>query len=256
MKSQSLVLTAALAFMPAAAWAQSEDARPPVIVATPSSQPLPARPSMITNPAWARQPQLAYPQAALDAGLEGAVTLSCTVSRDGRLTDCEVREDVTPGYGFAEAALAGAETARVSPRTVDGLAQDGKATWTARFRLPDPAEAPSPPPADGGLYAADGRLMGDSPRWTRRPTPTAGDLPPALLRTRGPVHAGAVVACRVREDGRLEDCRAEDETPRGAGVGAAAVRIARRGRLETPVAADPSGARPIVRTTITFHVGI
>lgn len=137
-KSQSLVLAVALAFTPGAVWAQSQDTRPPVIVATPSPHPAPPRPSMITNPQWSQPPQLVYPEAALNANAEGAVTMSCTVTRARRLSDCQVREDTTPGFGFAEAALDGAATARVSPRTVDGLAVNAKATWTARFRLPSP----------------------------------------------------------------------------------------------------------------------
>lgn len=141
-KSQSLVLTALLLLAPGVAWAQAEETQPPVVVR--EGQPRPPaltvapRPSLITNPRWAEQPGLVYPEAALNANAEGAVTMSCTVTRAGRLADCQVVEDTTPGFGFAEAALAGAASARVSPRTVDGLAVNAKATWTARFRLPSP----------------------------------------------------------------------------------------------------------------------
>lgn len=252
-KSQSLGLAASLVLAPGAAWAQSSETRPPVAVAVLPETPPPPRPSMITNPAWARQPRLTYPEAALDAGVEGSVTMRCTVSREGRLVDCEILQDARPGHGFAEAALAGALTARVSPRTVDGLAEDAKAIWTATFRLPEEPGPPTPPPG-GGLYDANGGLLDVPPRWARRPTPVADDLPTALLRMRSPVHAGAVVACRVQTDGRLADCRAEGETPSGAGVGEAAVGVVRRGRLATPIGAGSATGPFTVRTTITFHI--
>ncbi|HEV2083226.1 MAG TPA: TonB family protein [Brevundimonas sp.] len=247
-------MLALLLLVPGAARAQSEDTRPPVAVIVPQSAGAPPpRPSMITNPAWGRQPRLEYPEPALDAGVEGSVTLRCTVSRTGYLVDCEVLEDVRPGFGFAEAALAGAATARVSPRTVDGLAEDAKATWTATFRLPEEPGPPAPPPG-GGLYDANGGLLDVPPRWARRPVPVADDLPAALLRMRSPVHAGALVACRVRTDGRLEDCRAEAETPRGAGVGEAAVGVVRRGRLAMPIESGSAAGPFTVRSTITFHI--
>jgi TonB family protein len=257
-KSQSLVLTALIMLAPGAAWARSGELAPPVVVR--EGQPRPPaltaapRPSLITNPRWSERPQLVYPEPALAANVEGAVTMTCTVSRTGHLVDCEIVSDSTPGFGFAEAALSAAASARVEPRTVDGLAEDAKATWTARFRLPEAAARPPVPPTGGALYDADGKVVDALPQWARRPLPTARDLPPRLLRMRGPVNAAAIVACRAEVDGRLSDCRAESESPAGAGVGAAAVGIARRGRLAAPIAPDVSGQQPTVRTTITFHI--
>lgn len=256
-KSQSLVLTALLLVAPGVAWAQAEETQPPVVVR--EGQPrLPAltvapRPSLITNPRWSERPQLVYPEPALAANVEGAVTMTCTVSRTGYLVDCEIVSDSTPGFGFAEAALSAAASARVEPRTVDGLAEDAKATWTARFRMPE-ATQPALPPTGGALYDAHGNVIDALPQWARRPLPTARDLPPRLLQVRGPVNAAAIVACRAEADGSLSECRAESESPAGAGVGDAAVGIARRGRLVAPIAPDASGRQPTVRTTITFHI--
>lgn len=253
-KSQSLGLLALMVLAPGTAWAQSEDTRPPVAVYD-GPPPLPPRPSMITNPTWGRQPQLVYPERALAANVEGAVTMTCTVARTGVLVACEVISDSNPGYGFAEAALAGAATARVSPRTVDGLAEEAKATWTARFRLPTPPESPPVPPPNGAFYDSRGGMLAGTPQWRARPVPTVRDFPERLLRMRGPVAAVAVVACQAETDGSLSQCRAESESPAGIGVGRAAAGIARRGRLVAPIAPLPSGEQPTVRTTITFHVG-
>lgn len=257
-KSQSLVLTALILLAPGAAWAQSGELAPPVVVREGQPRPLALtvapRPSLITNPRWAERPRLVYPEPALAANVEGAVTMTCTVSRTGHLVDCEVVSDSTPGFGFAEAALSAAASARVEPRTVDGLAEDAKATWTARFRMPEAAQ-PALPPTGGALYDADRNVVDASPQWARRPLPTARDLPPRLLQMRGPVTAAAIVACRAEADGSLSDCRAESESPMGAGVGEAAVGIARRGRLAAPIAPDASGRQPTMRTTIIFRTG-
>ena len=136
-KSQRLILLILMVLAPGTALAQSVDARPPDVVRE-GSAAMPPRPSMITNPRWAQQPALVYPSAALDAGIEGAVVVGCRVRRDGRFEDCEVVSETPAGFGFAAAAVEASKTARVHPRTVDGLATDSRATWTARFRLPSP----------------------------------------------------------------------------------------------------------------------
>ena len=117
---------------------------PPVIV-RPDGSP-PPRPSVITNPSWARPPAPEYPLAAMKAGVEsGRVTLSCIVQPNGQLTGCTVRNETPPGLGFAESALAATQRARVSPRTVDGAAEHARVTFTVRYMLP-PEPEPLPPP--------------------------------------------------------------------------------------------------------------
>ncbi|HYD27163.1 energy transducer TonB [Brevundimonas sp.] len=117
---------------------------PPVVV-RPGGSP-PPRPSMITNPAWVRSPAPEYPRPAIAAGVEsGRVTLSCIVLPNGRLNDCVVRNESPPGLGFAESALAATIQARVSPRTVDGAAENARVTFTVRYMLP-PEPEPLPPP--------------------------------------------------------------------------------------------------------------
>ncbi|MBU2118161.1 MAG: TonB family protein [Alphaproteobacteria bacterium] len=142
MKSQSLVLTALILLAPGGAWAQSGELEPPAVVTPPSLVLVAPRPAMITNPRWGQPPRLIYPEAALSGNVEGAVVMACRVRGDGRFQDCEVVSETPSGYGFAAAAMEGSRTARVHPRTVDGLAVDARATWTARFRLPSPMPGP------------------------------------------------------------------------------------------------------------------
>jgi len=68
---------------------------------------------------------------------EGSVELECTVERDGRVSNCIVRSETPRGFGFGEAALNAARRARLSPRTVDGVATGGKIRFRTTFRIPD-----------------------------------------------------------------------------------------------------------------------
>lgn len=123
--------------------------QPPIIVREgqpyPPGMSPPPQPSVITNPQWARSPQVVYPQAALSRDVEGWVVLTCTVTRAGRLADCVVDEEMPAGLGLAESALAGSTTARVSPRTVDSLAVDARATYRTTYRLPERTVVVVPP---------------------------------------------------------------------------------------------------------------
>jgi len=134
-----------------AAPAVAQDQAPPLILmpAPPVAVPLPydppPRPSVITNPAWARQPMPRYPEPALAKGVEGRTRLECVVMPNGRLTECKLLLETPEGLGFGAEALAAArDTARVSPRTVDGAAVAARVTFNVEFRLGDPV-VPMPP---------------------------------------------------------------------------------------------------------------
>ena len=119
-----------------------ESTRPPDCLDCAPSPP--RRPSVITNPSWSRAPQPEYPAAALAAGItDGRVTLDCLVTPAGLLTGCGVIEETPPGFGFAGSAVAAAALARISPRTLDGVAVGARVRFTIRYRMP---EEPPPPP--------------------------------------------------------------------------------------------------------------
>ncbi|MDQ8029415.1 MAG: energy transducer TonB [Brevundimonas sp.] len=118
-----------------------ENPGPPVITPTPpqvAPPAPPARPSVITQPSWARQAPPEFPERAISRGIEsGRVTLQCTVQSNGNLSNCSVVSEDPAGAGFGQSALAAARRSRVSPRTVDGAAEGALVRWTTRFQMPD-----------------------------------------------------------------------------------------------------------------------
>lgn len=65
-----------------------------------------------------------YPRRALNAGLDGRVTLSCVVQRSLRL-ECRVAEEDPPGQGFGQAAVRIARRFRAERQFPDGRATVG-----------------------------------------------------------------------------------------------------------------------------------
>lgn len=208
--------------------AQEGPTEPPVIVPAPPVMielrgPPPPRPGVITNPTWARMPQARYPERALARGVEGRARLECVVMPNGRLTDCRILAEDPVGVGFGIEALAAArDTARVSPRTVDGAAEPARVTFNVDFRLADEL------PANGAF----------TPGWTRPPAPS---LPRAARRAG--VGGSATLSCRAFSDGRLTDCRVVEETPARYDFGEAALAATRRALLspDTVASLGPGG---------------
>jgi protein TonB len=87
---------------------------------------------------WQRQPAPEFPERAASRGIEsGSVQLVCTVAANGSATNCSIVSEEPAGAGFGQAALRSMSRARFSPRTVDGVAEGGRARFTVRFRLAD-----------------------------------------------------------------------------------------------------------------------
>ena len=75
--------------------------------------------SEITDPRWMRRPRdlsRFYPARARGAGIEGEVTLDCTVSAQGSLA-CAVTRETPPGWGFRSGAAHRAGTPHGSGHT-------------------------------------------------------------------------------------------------------------------------------------------
>ncbi|HRH20558.1 MAG TPA: energy transducer TonB [Brevundimonas sp.] len=102
----------------------------------PPAPPAPPRPPVISRVDWARQPSVEFPERAQARGIEsGSVSLTCVVGSDGTPRDCSITSEDPAGAGFGQAALSAMRRARFSPRTVDGVAEGGRANFTIRFRL-------------------------------------------------------------------------------------------------------------------------
>jgi protein TonB len=102
----------------------------------PPAPPAPPRPPVITSVQWGVRPNPEFPERAQSRGIEsGTVRLTCVVGSDGRPIDCSVVSEDPAGAGFGSAALSSMRRARFSPRTVDGVAEGGRANFTISFRL-------------------------------------------------------------------------------------------------------------------------
>lgn len=96
----------------------------------------PAPPAVITNPGWVDRPTPSWPAEALVAGAtSGTVALSCRAETDGTLTDCQIDSETPAGAGFGAEALRAAARARLSPRTVEGVAAEGRVRFNVRMQL-------------------------------------------------------------------------------------------------------------------------
>ena len=77
-----------------------------------------------------------YPAAAIEQGLTaGQADLSCTVERDGRVSGCTVISETPEGAGFGAAGLEAAADARLSPRSIEGVAVGGTVRFSIRLNM-------------------------------------------------------------------------------------------------------------------------
>ncbi|MCG2662815.1 MAG: energy transducer TonB [Brevundimonas sp.] len=101
----------------------------------PPAPPAPPRPSTITNVQWSRQPRPTaddFPARALEREISGSATVECTARSNGSPANCRVVSEEPAGMGFGRAAVRVVQRGQLSPRTVDGAAQDA----TFRVRVP------------------------------------------------------------------------------------------------------------------------
>jgi TonB family protein len=210
------------------AWAQAP------AQATPANAPAASEGRLITNPEWLRKPgpeELSYywPSGALTSG---SVTLSCTVTEEGRLVDCRTSDEYPSGLGFGAAALKISQFFQMKPKMVDGKPVGGGAFSThIVFNFADHIELPRMlrQPTDSEIEAA----------WPER--------------ARG-IPGSALLQCDVKGDGKPRNCWVKRENPPHLGFGAAALKLAGSYRLTdpTPEGTDTAEVRVHVLIPIEF----
>ena len=113
----------------------------PIIAPPAPPAPEPARPAVITNPDWLRQPSgddiaRYYPSRAQTLGREGRATIRCQVTASGTLTGCSVTSEDPSDMGFGDAAMRMSRLFKMRPKTNDGRPVEGASvTIPIRFRL-------------------------------------------------------------------------------------------------------------------------
>lgn len=145
----------------------------------------------ITPPVAMEREPPAYPESVREAGIEGAVELSLTVLRDGRVGWVRVSRGEPRGY-FEQAAAAGVRRWRFEPARTNGVPIECRMRTRVRFTLVDTIVT--------GAAAASGA----------GPTPA---YPAALLGAR--VEGYVEVEFDLAPDGSVRDARVIAAMPRG-----------------------------------------
>ncbi len=61
-----------------------------------------------------------FPDRAQRLNVNGKASLSCTVTEQGKLTDCSITNEDPPDQGFGDATLKVAKIFKLKPKTLDG----------------------------------------------------------------------------------------------------------------------------------------
>jgi len=172
-----------------------------------------ARAADLGDPVWAKAPDRsdwakAYPTAAAQAGLSGAVKMRCTATSAGLLQNCSVIAETPVGNGFGAAALSLAAGMELKPTAADGAPVAGRNLIVpVKF---DPALLKSGP------------VVITTPDWVR--LPKQEEL--ANYFPAGGARAGRVVLhCFVTNRGLMDNCTTSAEFPSGQSIGAAALAM-------------------------------
>lgn len=190
--------------------------------------------STFIPPDWKKKPSpedifSVWPSEAHKRGIEGSVSLRCTVTVDGRLRNCVPSNETPPGMNFAGAALSLVPQFEMTPAKLNGQPVERLVNFVVRFSCDGECGDPND---------QSETLLRNVP-WVSAPTlRDVVEAYPTNARTRRT--AGAVTFdCTFRSDGSLKDCGSIRET---------SAEFARAGRRLIPLFRAPvvlPSGRPI-----------
>jgi len=182
-----------------------------------------------------------FPDKALRADTAGTVVLKCQVKLNHTLENCEVISESPVGFGFGDAAIKVAANLRVSPRVVDGVAQDAS-LFSTRINFSYP-KTPDSSTGASAYYML-------TAEWAKRPTPEQVQAAyPAKAGVQGGV---ATMICHAHDDGSVGECVVANEAPIGQGFGEAALTLAPLFQTNRSIKA-PDGETLLLSIPITFE---
>jgi TonB family protein len=175
--------------------------------------------------AWIEAPSYAalvaaYPPKAMELHQGGRATLSCQFDRAGRLRNCATITEEPKQKGFANGAMSLVKLFRAPATIADGRSIEG-------------VQVQIPVVFDPVMMAASPPIVGKA-QWVS--LPSGEDTSAAFGKLKLPDSkdpARVRLACVVVQGGGVTDCRVEQETPAGSGLGAAALTLAPHFRLTT-----------------------
>jgi TonB family protein len=193
------------------------------------------------TPVWVEAPTYAdaaavYPAKARAAHIGGNAVMTCSVTLNGRLSDCASIGSSPDGMGFDDAAH------RLTPKLKAQLANGVRPGSEVRFTIgftPDMIDA-KPGLQNNITWAA---------------LPAISDFQASFPKSENGVnHVRVVMDCGVQKGGVLSDCAVESEDPAGQGYGAGALALTPKIRvgLLTGEGVPTVGAR--VRVPIRYEL--
>lgn len=176
--------------------------------------------------------------------------LDCQPSPDGILSNCQVKRESLPGYGFGEAALGLTSWYRLSPEHL-AVFGDQPVGLTIEWLHPDYKRAAVA--AAAGRYEEIATVNANQIGWARR---ASGDdmarfYPDAAMRAEE--SGSAVVICFITISGALSNCLVQKESPEGQEFGLAATRVMRLFRAKLVDIEGRPVAGKAIRTYLAFR---
>jgi len=178
------------------------------------------------------------------------VILRCRLSdpgkpADGRLHACAIQQEQPIGHGLGAAALSLVDRFHMDSKSYAAMPDEAQVLVPIRWRSLAPA-LPARPAAFGG--SVTGLDMIARPAFLATPTQD---------QVKGAKPAGksgrAVVECTVAIDTNVKDCRLIEESPLGAGLGEAALKLASLFRVSPLQGKDGKPQEAAVRIPFNFN---